>query len=90
MKNSTTSSTITDIVMLASWVRPFCSSRIWVFVGLPLTTKVPLRPAAKLAPDRPTMSRFTSTDCPCFIAKLRDVAALWAMIRTKHEKRDRA
>ncbi len=62
VKNSTTSSTIRAMVRLESWVRPFWSSRICVFVGLPLTTKVPLRPAAKLAPDRPTMSRFTSTD----------------------------
>ena len=86
MKNSATSSTIADIVRLASWVRPFCSSRIWVLVGLPLTTKVPDRPAAKLAPASPTMSRFTSTLWPCFIAKLREVAALWAMIRMKQEK----
>ena len=71
--------------MLATWVRPFCSSRIWVLVGLPLTTKVPVRPAAKLAPLSPTMSRFTSTRWPCFIAKLREVAALWAMISTKQE-----
>ena len=85
VKNSATSSTTADIVMLASWVRPFCSSRIWVLVGLPLTTKVPVSPAAKFAPDSPTMSRLTSTLSPCFIAKLRDVAALWAMIRTKQE-----
>ena len=32
------------------------------------------------------MSRLTSTRWPCFMAKLRDVAALWAMIRTKQEK----
>ena len=32
------------------------------------------------------MSRFTSTRSPCFIAKLREVAALCAMIRTKQEK----
>ena len=78
--------TTTDMVMLAIWVRPFCSSRIWVLVGLPFTTKVPVSPAAKLAPLSPTMSRLTSTRWPCFIAKLREVAALWAMIRTKHEK----
>ena len=47
--------------MFASWVRPFCSSRISVLVGLPLTTNVPLSPAAMLAPLSPTMSRFTST-----------------------------
>ena len=74
------------MVMLATCVRPFCSSRIWVLVGLPLTTNVPLRPAARLAPLSPTMSRFTSTRWPCFIAKLREVAALWAMMSTKQEK----
>ena len=31
------------------------------------------------------MSRLTSTRSPCFIAKLREVAALWAMISTKQE-----
>ena len=61
VKNRTTSSTISDIVRFASCVRPFCSSRICVLVGLPLTTNVPLSPAAKFAPDRPTMSRLTST-----------------------------
>ena len=86
VRNSTTMSTTSDIVMLATWVRPFCSSRIWVLVGLPFTTKVPVSPAAKLAPLSPTMSRLTSTRWPCFIAKLREVAALWAMIRTKQEK----
>ena len=72
--------------MFATWVVPPCSSRIWVLVGLPLTTNVPAsgRPRA-LAPARPTMSRLTSTRSPCFIAKLRDVAALCAMIRTKQE-----
>ena len=86
VRNSTTMRTTTDMVMLAIWVRPFCSSRIWVLVGLPFTTKVPLSPAAKLAPLSPTRSRLTSTRWPCLIAKLREVAALWAMIRTKQEK----
>ena len=52
-------------------------------VGLPLTTKVPVSPAAKLAPLRPTRSRLMSTRSPCLAAKLRDVAALWATISTK-------
>jgi len=80
VKKSTTSRTMPDMVRLASWVRPFCSSRIWVLVGLPLTTKVPDIPAARFAPASPAMSRFTSTFWPCFIAKLQEVAALWAMI----------
>ena len=36
-------------------------------------------------PASPTMSRLTSTPWPCFMAKLREVAALWAMIRMKQE-----
>jgi hypothetical protein len=43
----------------------------------------PDRPAVKLAAESPTMSRFTSTLWPCFMAKLREVAALCAMIRMK-------
>ncbi len=86
VKNSANSSTTAAMVMLATWVRPRCWSRIWVLVGLPFTTKVPDTPAARLAPESPTMSRFTSTRSPCFAAKLRDVAALWATIRTKQEK----
>ena len=85
VRNSTTTRTTSDMVMLATWVRPFCSSRICVLVGLPFTTNVPVSPAARLAPLRPTRSRFTSTRWPCFIAKLRDVAALCAMIRTKQD-----
>ena len=85
VKNRTTRSTTQAMVKLASCVRPFSSSRIWVLVGLPLTTKVPLSPAAKFAPDSPTMSRLTSTFWPFFMAKLREVAALWAMISTKQE-----
>ena len=54
-------------------------------MGLPLTTNVPVSPAATLEPDSPTMSRFTSTLSPCFIAKLREVAALCATMRTKHD-----
>ena len=77
---------ISDIVMLASWDRPRCSSRIWVLVGLPLTTNVPLRPAAMFAPNSPTRSRFTSTRSLCLAAKLREVAALWATISTKQLK----
>jgi hypothetical protein len=86
VRNITTSRTTADMVMLATWVRPLSSSRIWVLVGLPLTTNVPDRPAAKLAPDRPTMSWLTSTFCPWRMAKLREVAADCAMMRMKQEK----
>ena len=54
-------------------------------VGLPLTTNVPVTPAAALANERPTRSRFTSTRSPCFIAKLRAVAALCAMMRIRQD-----
>ena len=90
VKNSTTSSTITDMVRFATCVLPFWLSRIWVFVGLPFTTNVPVRPAARLAPPSPTMSRFTSTGSPCFIAKLREVAADCATMRIRQENAIRA
>ena len=61
LKNSTTTSTIPDMVMLASCVRPFCPSRIWVLVGLPFTTKVPVSPAAMFAPLRPRMCQRSLT-----------------------------
>ena len=85
VRNSTTTRTTSDMVMFATWVRPFCSSRIWVLVGLPFTTNVPVSPAAKLAALSPTMSRLMSTRWLCRMAKLREVAALWAMISTKQE-----
>ncbi len=86
VRNSRTTRTTTDIVMLATCVLPCWPSRIWVLVGLPLTTKVPLSPAATFAPLSPMRSWLTSTRSPCRDAKLLDVAALWAMMRTKHEK----
>ena len=86
VRNSTNSRATAAMVMLATWVRPFWPSRISVLVGLPLTTKVPDRPAAKLAPLRPTRSRLMSTRSPCLAAKLREVAALWATMRTKQAK----
>ena len=86
VRNSANSRTTADMVMFDTCDRPPFSSRIWVLVGLPLTTKVPESPAAKSAADSPTMSRLMSTRSPCLAAKLREVAALWATIRTKQEK----
>ena len=77
---------MSDITALAIWVWPFWSSRISVFVGLPLTTKVPVRPATRFAPPSPSRSRSTSTCWPCRAAKLRDVAADWATMMTKQAK----
>ena len=51
--NSTKTSTTADIVRLATWVRPPCSSRIWVLVGLPLTTKVPRQPGGEVGAAEP-------------------------------------
>ncbi len=74
--NTVKTSATAAIVRFATCVRPPALSRIWVLVGLPFTTKVPDSPAARFAPDRPRMSRFTSTRSPCLAAKLREVAAL--------------
>ena len=85
VKKTVNTRAMSAIVKFATWLRPCCSSRISVLVGEPLTTKVPVRPAARLAPKSPMMSRLMSTLSPCFMAKLREVAALWAMIRITHE-----
>ena len=85
VRKSRTTRTTTAIVMLATCDLPCCPSRIWVLVGLPLTTKVPVRPAATFAALSPTRSWLTSTCSPCRAAKLREVAALWAMMSTKQE-----
>ena len=52
--------TMTPVVSWASWLVPPALSTIWVLVGLPLTTKVPESPAARLAAPRPTRSTFSS------------------------------
>ena len=72
--------------MLATCVRPFCSSRISVLVGLPLTTNVPVSAAAMLAPLSPTNVAVDVDALTVLRAKLREVAALCATMRTKHEK----
>ncbi len=66
-----------------SWVRCPAASTTAVLVGLPLTQKVPVSPATRLAPASPTRSRFSLSSSPCFWAKLRAVAALWARTTTK-------
>lgn len=86
VRNSSTTSVTATTVRFATCVRPFCPSRIWVLVGDPFTTNVPLRPAARLDAASPMMSRFTSARSPCLAAKLREVAALWAMMMMKHAK----
>ena len=56
-----------------------------VWVGLPLTTKAPLRAAAALAAEIPRMSAFSSTLSRYRAAYAPEVAALCAMIITKHD-----
>ena len=53
----------TAVHICANWLRPPELSTIAVWVGLPLTTKVPLMPAAAFAAERPTMSSFSSSGC---------------------------
>jgi uncharacterized membrane protein len=47
------------VVSCATWVWLLASSTISVLVGLPLTTKVPLNPAVRLARPSPTRSVFS-------------------------------
>ena len=56
VRNSRTIATTTAVVSCATWVWLFASSTISVLVGLPLTTKVLLSPAARLATPSPTRS----------------------------------
>jgi len=58
-ERSTMRTTI-PVVSWAVWLVPPVLSTIWVFVGLPLTTKVPERPAARFATPNPTRSVFSS------------------------------
>ena len=83
VRKSSTTSTMAAVVRLASWLRPPAPSTIWVLVGLPLTTKVPLRPAPALARPSPTRSTFSSNGSSYFAAYAREVAALWASTTTK-------
>jgi hypothetical protein len=55
-----TIATTPAVVSCATCVRLFASSTIAVLVGLPLTTKVPLKAAARLAALNPTRSSFST------------------------------
>jgi len=56
VSSSSTMSTTALVVSWASWLRPPALSATWVWVGLPLTTKLPDSAAATLAAPRPTRS----------------------------------
>jgi hypothetical protein len=56
VSSSRTMSTTALVVSWASWLRPPALSATCVWVGLPLTTKVPENAAATLAAPRPTRS----------------------------------
>lgn len=60
--------TMAAAVSWAICVRPPALSTISVLVGLPLTTKVPEIPAARLAPPRPMRSTFSSKLSEYFMA----------------------
>ncbi len=83
VKNSRTSRTMTEVVSMATWLRPPAPSTIWVLVGLPLTTKVPESRRPTLARPSPSRSTFSSNASSYFAAYARDVAALWARITMK-------
>jgi hypothetical protein len=59
---------MTPVVSWASWLRPAALSTIWVWVGLPLTTKAPENAAATLAAPRPTRSVSVLTVSSCLAA----------------------
>ena len=64
VRKSRTTATIAPAVSWAIWLRPPALSTISVLVGLPLTTKVPVMPAAALASPRPTRSTSSSKLSP--------------------------
>ena len=70
---------------LCDWLRAPARSAMAVCVGLPLTTNVPLTAATAFAADSPRMSRPRRRVRDNACANARDVAALCAMIITKHE-----
>ena len=52
--------TMETVVTEAIWLCPPALLTIWVFVGLPFTTNVPVKPAATFAALSPTRSTFSS------------------------------
>ena len=60
VSHSRTIATMATVVTDASWLLPPAPSTIWVFVGLPLTTNVPVNAAPTFAAPRPTRSTFSS------------------------------
>ena len=68
VRNSRTTTTMTVVVSWAIWLLPPALSTISVLVGLPLTTNVPLMPAARLPRPRPMRSTFSSKLSSYFMA----------------------
>ena len=60
VRNNSTTPTVAAVAKCANWLLPPAVSTMAVWVGLPLTTKVPLRPAAASAAHKPSRSRFWS------------------------------
>ena len=68
VRNSSTIATIPTVARAETWLRPPALSTICVFVGLPLTTKVPESPAPTFATPRPTRSVSSLNRSPYFAA----------------------
>ena len=85
VSSSRTMSTTALVVSWASWLRPPALSATWVWVGLPLTTKLPEKAAATLAAPRPTRSVSSLNASSYFPAYAREVAALWARMTTNND-----
>ena len=71
------------MVSEASWLRPPALSTIWVLVGLPFTTNVPVNAAAMLPAPSPVRSVSVPNGSPYLAAYARAVAALCARMTMK-------
>ncbi len=76
VSHSSTIATMATVTTEANCDFPPAPSTIWVFVGLPLTTNVPVKAAPRFAAPRPTRSTFSSNLSLYFAAYALDVAAL--------------
>ena len=87
MATSSTTRASALVVSEATWLRPPASSTIWVLVGLPFTTKVPVNAAAMLPAPSPIRSVSVPNGSPYLAAYARAVAALWARMTRKIDGR---
>ncbi len=85
VSTSSTNRAVAANASCAIWLRAPRRTAIAVCVGLPLTTNVPLIAAPIFAADNPRMSASSSTLSWKRAAKPYEVAALCAMMITKHD-----